>query len=76
MTLTISSLAPISLVITSLVLYQSYVQIERSSINHATDGARIAQRSISRHLELLSLTPDGLQWRYRHSRRQTMEEPG
>ncbi|WP_044530044.1 sensor domain-containing diguanylate cyclase [Herbaspirillum sp. B65] len=67
MTLTISSLALMAIVITSIVLYQSYRQIERTSINHALNVTRIAQRSISRNLELLSLALDSLAWRYRHT---------
>lgn len=74
MTLTISSLALMSAVITSVVLYQSYVQIERTSISHALNVARIAQRSISRNMELLSLTLDSMAWRYRHTRQDEMPE--
>lgn len=72
MTLIICALALMAAVITTLVLYQSYKQIERTSINHALNVVRIAQRSISRNMELLSLALDSLAWRYRHTRLHSM----
>ncbi|EOA03073.1 hypothetical protein HFRIS_019088 [Herbaspirillum frisingense GSF30] len=74
MTLTISALALMATVITGVVLYQSYRQTERSAIEHALNVARIAQRSISRNMELLSLDLDSLVWRHRHASLQLMPE--
>ncbi len=67
MTLLVGALTLMAGVITSVVLYQSYKQVERISINHTLNVARIAQRSISRNMELLSLALDSLAWRYRHT---------
>ena len=55
MTLLVGSLTLMAGVITSVVLYQSYKQVEHISVNHTLNVARIAQRSISRNMELLSL---------------------
>ncbi|MET3432549.1 diguanylate cyclase (GGDEF)-like protein [Herbaspirillum seropedicae] len=49
------------------VLYQSHRQVERAAIEHGANIARIAQRSISRNVELLTLALDSLTWRYRHT---------
>ena len=67
MTLLVGSLTLMAGVITSVVLYQSYKQVEHISVNHTLNVARIAQRSISRNMELLSLALDSLAWRYRHT---------
>ncbi|NUT63524.1 GGDEF domain-containing protein [Herbaspirillum sp. C9C3] len=72
MTLLVSSLMLMAVVVTSVVLYQSYRQVERTSINHALNVARIAQRSISRNMELLSLDLDSVAWRYRHTQLHSM----
>ncbi len=74
LTLTIGSLALMSVLVTSSVLYQSYTQVERVAADNALNVARIAQRSISRNVELLSLALDNLAWRYRHTQIHTMPE--
>ncbi len=56
-----------SATVSCAVLYQSYRQVELSAIEHGTNIARIAQRSISRNLELLTLALDSLAWRYQHT---------
>jgi len=56
-----------SATVSCAVLYQSYRQVERSAIEHSTNIARIAQRSILRNVELLTLGLDSLAWRYQHT---------
>ena len=63
-----------SMVVTSSVLYQSYTQVEHVAVDNALNVARIAQRSISRNVELLSLALDSLAWRYRHTQLHAMPE--
>ncbi len=63
-----------SVVVTSSVLYQSYTQVEHVAVDNALNVARIAQRSISRNVELLSLALDNLAWRYRHTQLHAMPE--
>ncbi|MBV8623512.1 MAG: GGDEF domain-containing protein [Herbaspirillum sp.] len=63
-----------SVLVTSSVLYQSYAQVEKVAADNALNVARIAQRSISRNVELLSLALDNLAWRYRHTQIHTMPE--